>query len=74
MPSVVGKHFQGEWAIYSTSATYFQDWGLRKRFLHTGELAGFTVSSEHSRHYLLADYVPVGEAITLAMRTAVSWY
>jgi hypothetical protein len=55
-------------------ATYFQDWGLRKRFLHTGELAGFTVSSKHSRHYLLADYVPVGEAITLAMRTAVPWY
>ena len=55
-------------------ATYFQDQKLRKRFLKTGELAGFTVSSRHSRHYLLADYVPVGEAITLAMRTAVSWY
>ena len=24
--------------------------------------------------YLLADYVPVGEAITLAMRTAVPWF
>lgn len=55
-------------------ATYFQDKDLRKKFLRTGELAGFTVSSKHSRHYLLADYVPVGEAITLAMRTAVSWY
>ena len=55
-------------------ATYFQDGGLRKRFLRTGEWAGFTVSSKRSRHYLLADYVPVGEAITLAMRTAVPWY
>ena len=55
-------------------ATYFQDQRLRKRFLRTGEMAGFSVSSRHSRHYLLADYVPVGEAITLAMRTAVPWY
>ena len=55
-------------------ATYFQDQRLRKRFLRTGELAGFSVSSRHSRHYLLADYVPVGEAITLAMRTTVPWY
>ena len=36
--------------------------------------AGFPVSSKHTRHYLLADYVPVGEAITLAMRTAVPWF
>ena len=55
-------------------ATYFQDSDIRKRFLKTGEWAGFTVFSKHSRHYLLADYVPVGEAITLAMRTAVPWY
>ena len=55
-------------------ATYFQDWSLRKRFLKTGEWAGFTVSSKTSRHYLLSDYVPVGDAITLAMRTAVPWY
>ena len=54
-------------------ATYFQDWSLRKRFLRSGEMAGFTVSSKRSRHYLLGDYVPVGEAITLAMRTAVPW-
>ena len=54
-------------------ATYFQDRDLRKRFLRTGEMAGFTVSSKRSRHYLLGDYVPVGEAITLAMRTAVPW-
>lgn len=55
-------------------ATYCKDTKTRKRFLRTGELAGFTVSSRSSRHYLLADYVPVGEAITLAMRTAVPWY
>ena len=55
-------------------ATYFQDWGLRRRFLKTGEWAGFSVSSKNSQHYLLADYVPVGEAITLAMRTAIPWY
>ena len=55
-------------------ATYYQDWTLRKRFLKTGEWAGFSVSSKTSQHYLLADYVPVGEAITLAMRTAVPWY
>jgi hypothetical protein len=55
-------------------ATYFKDVTTRKRFLRTGEWAGFTVSSKRSRHYLLSDYVPVGEAITLAMRTAVPWY
>lgn len=55
-------------------ATYFQDTDTRKRSLQTGEWAGFTVSSKSSRHYLLSDFVPIGEAITLAMRTAVSWY
>jgi len=54
-------------------ASYFQDTKLRKHLLRTGEWAGFTVSSKYSRHYLLADYVPVGEAISLAMRTAVPW-
>lgn len=55
-------------------ATFFQDSDIRQRLLKTGEWAGFTLFSKHSRHYLLADYVPVGEAITLAMRTAVPWY
>ena len=54
-------------------ATYFQDHETRKRFLRSGEWAGFTVSSKRSRHYLLADLALVGEAITLAMRTAVPW-
>ena len=55
------------------AATYFRDLDLRKRFLRTGETAGFSVSSKRSRHYLLGGYVLVGEAITLAMRTAVPW-
>ena len=55
-------------------ATYFQDTPVRKRFLKSGEWAGFSVFSKHSSHYLLANFVPVGEAITLAMRTAVPWY
>ena len=55
-------------------ATYFHDSDVRKRFLLTGELAGFSVKTKDTRHYLLADYALVGEAITLAMRTAVPWY
>ena len=55
-------------------ATFFQDCEMRKRFLRSGEWAGFTVSSKDSRHYLLADIALVGEAITLAMRTAVPWF
>lgn len=55
-------------------ATYFGDDDTRKQFLRTGEWAGFTVSSNNSRHYLLANIALVGEAITLAMRTAVPWY
>ena len=54
-------------------ATYFKDWKARKRMLKTGELAGFTVSNESQRHYLLANIALVGEAITLAMRTATEW-
>jgi hypothetical protein len=56
------------------SATYFQDIDIRKRFLRTGEMAGFSVKKKDTRHYILADYALVGEAITLAMRTAVPWY
>lgn len=55
-------------------ATYFEDTETRKQFLRTGEWAGFTVSGKDSRHYLLANIALVGEAITLAMRTAVPWY
>lgn len=55
------------------SITYFEDFELRSRFLKTAELAGFTVNKGNKRHYLLADLALVGEAITLAMRTAVPW-
>jgi hypothetical protein len=41
--------------------------------LKTAELAGFTVSNYNQRHYLLANVALVGEAITLAMRTATEW-
>jgi hypothetical protein len=54
-------------------ATYFHDYEVRNGFLKTAELAGFTVTKQNKRHYLLADIALVGEAITLAMRTAVPW-
>jgi hypothetical protein len=55
------------------AATYFEDYKIRNGFLKTAELAGFTVSRNEERHYLLANIALVGEAITLAMRTAVKW-
>jgi hypothetical protein len=55
-------------------ATYFEDTKLRRRILRTGELAGTTVTSGGKSHYLLANVALVGEAIMLAMRTAVPWY
>lgn len=55
------------------AATYFEDYEVRNGFLRTAELAGFTVSSGEQRHYLLANVALVGEAIALAMRTAVRW-
>ena len=55
------------------SITYFEDFELRHKFLKTAELAGFTITKGDKRHYLLANVALVGEAITLAMRTAVKW-
>jgi hypothetical protein len=55
------------------AATYFEDYDIRNRFLNTAELAGFTVNNNKYRHYLLANIALVGEAITLAMRTACKW-
>lgn len=54
--------------------TFFHDEEIRTRFLRTAELAGSTVTWKGKRHYLLADIALVGEAITLAMRTATPWY
>lgn len=50
-------------------ATYFNDIDLRKDLLKTAEIAGYTVSWNGKRRYLLANIALVGEAITLAMRT-----
>ena len=36
-------------------------------------MAGTSVTCKGKTHYLLADIALVGEAITLAMRTAVPW-
>lgn len=54
-------------------ATYFQDWEVRNSILKTAEIAGSTVTCGGKSHYLLANIALVGEAITLAMRTAVPW-
>ena len=54
-------------------ATYFEEWEARKGMLKTAELAGFTVRNKIQTHYLLANIALVGEAITLAMRTACKW-
>ena len=54
-------------------ATYFEDYEVRNRLLKTAELAGFSVESSDKRHYLLANIALGGEAITLAMRTAIKW-
>ncbi len=55
------------------SVTYFKDWELRRKLLKTGEIAGTTLHVKGKNHYMLADVALVGEAIMLAMRTAVEW-
>lgn len=50
-------------------ATHFEDWEFRNGLLRTAELAATTIYGRDERHYLLGSYVPVGEAITLAMKT-----
>jgi len=54
-------------------ATYFKDSLIRTGLLRTAEIAGSTITTENKSHYLLADIALVGEAITLAMRTATPW-
>ena len=56
------------------SSTYFQDFETRNSILKTAEIAGSTVTWFGESHYLLANIALVGEAITLAMRTAVPWF
>ena len=54
-------------------ATYFNDTKVRKKLLRTAERAGSTVTIKDKSHYLMANIAIVGEAITLAMRTAIPW-
>lgn len=56
------------------SVTYFEDWELRRKLLRTGEIAGTTWHAKGKSHYMFADVALVGEAIMLAMRTAVEWH
>ena len=55
------------------SATYHKDFKLRKRLLYTAEVAGSSVSFHGEKHYLLANFALVGEAIVLAMKSATEW-
>lgn len=55
------------------AATYFHDSDIRKELLKTAEIAGSTVTWLGESHYLLSNVALVGEAIALAMRTAVEW-
>lgn len=54
------------------AATFFEDKAFRNSLLRTAEIVGHTISISGRRHYLLADIVPVGEAIALAMRTNIN--
>lgn len=53
-------------------SSFFGDSELRTKLLKTAEIAGSSWSWKSQKHYLLADFALVGEAITLAMRTSVS--
>jgi hypothetical protein len=55
------------------SVTYNKDFKLRKKLLYTAELSGNSISFGKEKHYLLANIAPVGEAITLAMKTTTEW-
>ena len=54
-------------------ATCCHESDIRKELLKTAELAGSTVTWLGESHYLLSNVALVGEAIALAMRTAVEW-
>ena len=58
-------------AFATGSATFFQDTTFRRAILKTAEQAGSTLKLSKKSHYLLADFLIVGEAIMLAMRTNV---
>ena len=52
-------------------ATMHGDMKVRNQLLRTAEIAGSTVTWNGKSHYLLANWVLVGEAVALAMRTAI---
>lgn len=54
-----------------SSARALQDADLLHCLLATGELIGSTISSDAGRRYLVAPLI--GDAIVLAMRTAIPW-
>ncbi len=56
-------------AFMTGCATLFKDLSVRKQLLLTAEEVGVSVSWQGKCHYLLANYVLVGESIMLAMRT-----
>lgn len=51
--------------------TYFGDWKFRQHLLNTADKAGGTKRENGTRLYKLAEFMLIGEAITLAMRTNV---
>ena len=51
-------------------ATMCDDHKFRRKLLTTAEIVGTTVAYKGHSHYLLANLVLVGEAITLAMKTS----
>ncbi len=51
-------------------ATRLNDKKFRRQLLRTAEIAGTTLMWSNKAHYLLAQQVLVGEAITLALRTS----
>ena len=57
-------------AFLSGCTSIFKDKKLKKKLLLTAEIAGNSISWKGQKHYWLAGFVPVGEAIMLAMRTS----
>ena len=55
-------------------ATYFEDYSLRSKLLTTAEIAGHSWKWGGKKHYLIAKWALVGEAITLAMKTTRAHY
>ena len=55
----------------SEADTYFGDWKFRQQLLNTADKAGGTKRENGTRLYKLAEFMLIGEAITLVMRTNV---